>query len=126
MIRFDTSELSSLGRELITVSAKAAPAAVSLVEDSAREVRDMWKSNATSTAGSHGRHYPNAITHEIHLNGLTIEGEIGPDSALPQGGMSFEYGSVNQPPHLDGQRAADVGEPMFARRMESLFGVIGL
>jgi hypothetical protein len=27
---------------------------------------------------------------------------------MPQGGMSFEFGSRNQPPHLDLNRSADI------------------
>jgi hypothetical protein len=38
-------------------------------------------------------------------------GEYGPDIARPQGGMSFEYGSRNQPPHLDLARSADLIGP---------------
>jgi hypothetical protein len=36
---------------------------------------------------------------------------------MPQGGMSFEYGSRNQPPHLDGLHALDTIGP----RVESMF-----
>ena len=72
--------------------------------------------NATATAGTHGKHYPKSITAERTLSIGSIGVEVGPDSGMPQGGMGpgFEYGSVNQPPHLDGNKAADVHEPQFA------------
>lgn len=61
------------------------------------------KASAKRTSGAHGKHYPNAFSAEM-TGPLT--GEYGPDAGKPQGGMSFENGSRNQPPHRDLARTA--------------------
>ena len=65
-----------------------------------------WAQIATGTAGKHGKHYPKAITSEAKL-GASINVETGPETGKDQGGMGpgFEFGSKNQPPHLDGLNA---------------------
>lgn len=83
----------------------------------AREARD----NARSTAGAHGVHYPKAMTSEMTYEGYgLIAGEWGPDVAFPQGGMSFEHGSRNQPAHLDVARSADTVVPAFHGEMSRI------
>lgn len=71
----------------------------------------LAKANAKRTAGSHGKLYPRAFSAE--MTGL-LSGEYGPDASMPQGDMSFEYGSRNQAPHLDLNRSADIIGPKFA------------
>lgn len=82
-----------------------------VVERNTNEGRDRAKSNARRTARRHGKHYPKSITSE-RLSLLSWE--YGPDSAMPQGGMSFEHGSRNQPPHLDMAKSADIVGPKLA------------
>lgn len=74
------------------------------VDDSAAALQRDWRSNARKTARRHGKHYPSSITHDLTMHEGSVSADIGPDRALPQGGMGqgFEYGSVNQPPHMDG------------------------
>lgn len=81
-----------------------------------------WRKNAEVTSGKHGRHYPKAITSEPKVAwGIHIE--TGPESRRKQGGMGpgFEFGSENQPPHLDGLRALD---PASKRLEEAAAAVI--
>lgn len=70
--------------------------------------------HAKRTAGAHGKHYHKAFSWE--MTG-PLSGEYGPDIAKPQGGMSFERGSRNQPPHLDIARSADAIGPAFAKKV---------
>jgi hypothetical protein len=49
-----------------------------------------------------------------------IQGEYGPDIAHPQGGMSFEGGSRNQPPHNDLAKSADLIGPAFQGEVHRL------
>ncbi|SEN86737.1 hypothetical protein [Nonomuraea pusilla] len=101
----DASDLDSLRRDLVGAAAQARAEAPEVVREEAAQVRKEWRANARRTAGKHGKHYPNSITMESREGAAW---EIGPDSAYPQGGMGrgFEYGSVNQAPHLDGTKAA--------------------
>lgn len=93
------------------IPVKAVRGMIDIVQDNIDLGRDLSKSLARESAGTHGKHYPKAITSEMHggsgLFGNTYSGEWGPDSARPQGGMSFENGSRNQPPHNDLAQAAD-------------------
>jgi hypothetical protein len=80
---------------------------------------------AKESAGEHGKHYPNAITAEMgrDFNGYgtgIIQGEYGPDIAKPQGEMSFEGGSRNQPPHNDLAKSADLIGPAFQGEVSRL------
>ena len=74
------------------------------VDDSASALQRDWRSNARKTARRHGKRYPSSITHDVTIASGAVTSDIGPDSAMPQGGMGrgFEYGSVHQPPHMDG------------------------
>lgn len=85
-----------------------------------------WKANASATAGEHGVHYPSAITSEVRggLSGVTVE--AGPESGPPQGGMGrgFEFGSRNQPPHLDGLRAMPAAEARIEKAADSTIGYL--
>ncbi len=89
---------------------------MAVVQESGVDMRDEWRANATETAGEHGRWYPRSIN--VHRAGaLTVR--VGPDEGARQGGMSFEFGSRNQPPHLDGQRALDTLHKLIERRLEA-------
>lgn len=88
-----------------------------VVRTSAEAGQRYARSFAKRSAGRHGKHYPNSITAEP-LGPLAWE--YGPDASLPQGGMSFEHGSRNQPPHLDLAKSADIIGPRFARAVAKL------
>lgn len=95
-------------------------------------VRDGIKAGNTAavkfarrSAGAHGVHYPRAFSAEMHgdFSGFgtsVFSGEYGPDIGKPQGEMSFERGSRNQPPHLDLARSADIVGPLFAKKVRAL------
>ena len=114
--------VGDLARDLEQIAVRVKPNMREVVHDGIRVGRDLAKVNAKRTAGRHGKHYPKAITAEMHtglgLFGNTISGEYGPDASRPQGGMSFEHGSRNQPPHLDLARSADMVGPSFIRSVD--------
>ena len=119
MISWDLADLSGLVADFDAAPGKVARAARDVVEQTAIELRDEWRANARVTAGAHGKHYPRAI--DYRMGGFaSIYADVEPNEAKPQGGMSFEFGSINQPPHLDGQRALDTIAPRFMRRIESI------
>lgn len=112
MIRGDASEFKRLALEMRASAVAALPAARAGVQEGTALVRAAWVANARATSGSHGRHYPASITAETRTLATSALGDVGPDSSRPQGGMGrgFEFGSVNQPPHLDGAKALDANE----------------
>lgn len=118
--------VADLAADLAGIAKRVRPDMRAVVRDGLTVGRELAKGNARRTAGSHGKHYPRAITSEMHtglgLFGNTISGEYGPDIARPQGGMSFEFGSRNQPPHLDLARSADVVGPSFERSVDDQVG----
>ncbi|MGW4663182.1 hypothetical protein [Streptosporangium sandarakinum] len=118
----DASELLQFDEMLDDASRRAAEGAYPIVKEHALKLRDRWRENAKETAGRHGRHYPRSITAEQVFDRSAAEWEVGPDSALPQGGMGrgFEFGSINQPPHLDGAWATIETEPEFNAAVDNL------
>jgi hypothetical protein len=93
-----------------------------IVATGGEEIKNDWVANARISAGEHGVHYPDAIEANMRFGGFSAIAEIGPNPGKPQGGMSFEYGSVNQPPHLDGKRALDKNLPSIERKL-ALIGI---
>ena len=115
----DLSDMTALARDLEKVSAEVLPKIRPVFQEAADELKTKWRANAKATAPPHGKWYPYSITFETRMLAGAIEAEIGPDPSKKQGGMSFEFGSVNQPPHLDGQKAADVVVPHFGARIDA-------
>jgi hypothetical protein len=111
-----------LSADLTRAAAAMPKAARKVTEANGEHLRDLWRDNARQTAGHHGRRYPSSITAETVPTFGDAVVEVGPDTSKPQGGMGpgFEYGSVNQEPHLDGKRAADVIEPRYQADLEAL------
>ena len=99
----------------------------SVIREEAQEIQRTWRDDARVKAGKHGKHYPNSITFETRATGvLAVEAVVGPDPSRPQGGMSFEFGSKNQPPHLSGQKAAQEAEDRLEQRMNDWLDGVGL
>lgn len=120
-------EILDLARDL----GKAPAAVVSGVYEAYRGVgegfRDDWKRNVdASSPGGHLKHLPDAITTEMRTAGLTsIEVETGPESGRRQGrmGVGDEFGSQNQPPHLNGLRAMQTAEQRLERAADAAVGL---
>ena len=106
---------------------------VLFVKEGSRVLREIARDGgqtarriATRTAGRHGKHYPKAITWDRLVSrfsgfgGGSMKIEYGPDSSLPQGGMSFEEGSRKQRPHHDLANSLDLIRPRFQRDAEAL------
>lgn len=99
--------INLLERDARKIPAKAAKGFAQATRDTAREGNLIAKGFARESAGAHGKHYHRAFTAE-KTGRSPYQWEYGPDAARPQGGMSFETGSRNQPPHLDLARSQDV------------------
>lgn len=117
-VSYEANGLGALASEITAAAVDLGRAANTIVAETVEDVERDWRDNATQSAGEHGKHYPKAIKGEVLDDGLT--GEIEPDEGMPQGDMSFELGSSNQPPHLDGQRAWDTNAPRFIYRVGAL------
>ena len=81
------------------------PLAAAEVRDVAKNGNSAAKRSARQSSGRHGKHYPKAFSAERRT---PLTWEWGPDATMPQGDMSFERGSRNQPPHHDIAHAADI------------------
>lgn len=123
LFRGDASEFYELAGDMTKVGARAIPALRLAMGQAGHEFAAGWASNARETSGDHGKHYPNSIDAELvfDLGGVSVD--VGPNAAKKQGGMGrgFEFGSQNQPPHLDGLRAMDAAA---VRAEELVAGVI--
>lgn len=119
-------EVFDLARDFGSARAKVASGLFDAFKGAGEGFRDDWQHNARNTSGAHGKHYPNSITTEMRLGALTsIEVETGPESGRKQGSMGpgFEFGSVNQPPHLDGLQAMPLAERRLDRLADAAIGL---
>ena len=115
-MKYDAHELRELGHDLSEVGPKMVKPMRAVFQESGDLLASEWAKNATETSGVHGKHYPKSIDAELRASfGIVVD--VGPNTSKKQGSMGpgFEYGSVNQPPHLDGQRAADKVGPLIER-----------
>lgn len=116
-----THSLDGLFADMSGIPRKAATGVAKAVRDNARAGNRLAQANASRTARKHGKYYPRTITAERIS---PFAWEYGPDAdkvvvgktgSLRPGRMSFEYGSRNQPPHLDLTKSLDVQGPLFAK-----------
>jgi len=121
MTEFDVTELVRLEHDLDGI-VRPLRRVAGVVDKGAVNIKGDWRDNARITARAHGRHYPDAIDYDSGWIRDGYEAQIGPRMDRPQGSMGegFEYGSVNQPPHLDGNRAADREAPRFEQALADL------
>lgn len=118
------SEIRQLAVDLSEVTAKMVVPMRTVFKESGDLLAQEWANNARATSGVHGKHYPNSIDAELVLSvggGFGIAVDVGPNSDKRQGAMGrgFEFGSRNQPPHLDGLKAVDKLEPLVEKAIES-------
>ena len=114
------SDLDRLAADLGAAADGVHRKAREVVERNATELRDQWRDNVRVTGRRHAVHYLKAVTAEQIPAADGIAWEVGPDSSMKQGAMSFEFGSSNQPPHLDGMRAAVQQEPKFIKDLKEI------
>ena len=119
-------EVFGLARDFDRASGKVASALYDTFKAQGEAFADDWADNARATSGAHGVHYPDSITSEPKLALGGIEVEAGPETGRPQGGMGpgFEFGSVNQPPHLDGLTAMGPAETRLEKAADSTIGFL--
>ena len=126
ILRFDRRGLDALAVDLPKHGTEAQKVIATILGDGATKLRDTWKRNAKETSGKHGKRYPDSI-EVVRVVSTDLVYDIGPNPAKPQGGMSFEDGSVNQPPHNDGKKAADEIIPLIEGRIATAaFHMFGL
>lgn len=120
------SEVFGLAREFDVAAGEIPRALYDTFKAEGEHFAEDWADIARGTAGEHGKHYPDSITSEPKFALTHIEVEAGPETALPQGGMGpgFEFGSMNQPPHLDGLSAMGPAESRLEKAADSTIGFL--
>lgn len=124
MLRGDASEVYRLAGDLSMVGARAVPALRGVMAQAGEGLAREWAANARETSGTHGRHYPNSIDSELVFDVGGVSVDVGPNRSKKQGSMGrgFEFGSRNQPPHLDGLRALDGFQRRAERMVDAAIG----
>jgi hypothetical protein len=107
-----TKTTDDLERDLRGIPVEARQRFTRTVRRNTEQGNRLAANFARVSAGKHGKHYHKAFSGEMVT---PLIGEYGPDASMPQGGMSFEFGSRNQPPHLDLAKSADIQGPQFAK-----------
>lgn len=119
-------EFYEMAADLSQVGAKTVPAVRGVMNEVGKAFADEWAANARETSGVHGKHYPDSIDSELSFSIRGIAVDVGPNAAKRQGpmGRGFEFGSRNQPPHLDGLRALDGIQVRAERMVDSAIGYL--
>lgn len=117
MIVVDVTDLEQLGAHLGRSQWRLSALAPAVMAEVGLELQNAWRANAKATAGKHGKWYPSSIKAKPD-GPLAVK--VGPTPGMRQASMSFEFGSSNQPPHLDGQRALDATLPTLKAKVEAL------
>lgn len=120
-----THTLDGLERDFRRIPPAAKKDMREVTRTAARLGNEEAKRFAQRSAGEHGKHYHRAFTWEGRgslFGGAGYSAEYGPVVGRPQGGMSFEGGSRNQPPHNDLAKSADFIGPVFAKEVGDRIG----
>lgn len=122
----DATEVYKLAGDLSKVGARATLALRGPMAAAGDAFAEEWRKNAVETSGEHGRFYPDSISAGLVFDAGGISVDVGPDTSKKQGrmGKGFEFGSKNQPPHLDGSRALDLIAPRVERIIDASIGVL--
>lgn len=107
-----THGIDDLANDLAAIPVKAARSLAGTVRKNAVEGNRTAARFAKESAGKHGKLYHRAFEAEAIT---PLSWEYGPLADRPQGGMSFEFGSRNQRPHLDLARSLDIIGPQFQK-----------
>lgn len=138
-IEFDDRELKALALDLGDgISKDVRDRVKDVMKQGASDLKKKWQANAKESAGAHGHLYPYSIDFDQVTGARSaggqfsrdLEFEVGPNEEkrvngrgsgvggfVGKAGAGYEFGSANQPPHLDGQRAADDIVPLLERRI---------
>lgn len=124
LFRSDVDDFREAAADLSRIAAKAVPQARVTMGQLGEAFADEWRANARETSGEHGKHYPDSIDAGLAFTVSSVAVDVGPNRLKKQGAMGrgFEFGSENQPPHLDGLRAMTLMEPRITRALDATIG----
>ena len=114
-------EIFELANDFGKASAQTAGALYDVFKQGGEDFAKAWQANARETSGTHGKFYPDSISSETRI-AFGISVETGPETGKKQGrmGRGFEFGSENQPPHLDGLRALAPADVKLSRLADNV------
>nr|WP_119589186.1 hypothetical protein [Streptomyces scabiei] len=126
-INANTRQLDELARVFRANGARAQVQARAVVARGALNVKNAWRANATASSGRHARLYPASISYDMRPHPTGASAEIGPDKGRPQGSLGnlLEFGSVNNPPHMDGARALAAEAAAFTLHVAAIGAQMG-
>lgn len=118
------TSFDQMAAELAKAAARMVPEMRDAFSDAAKETRKGWRANIRAVAPHHLPHAPSAITYETRVTMASVEAEVGAEEGRIQANLVLgnEFGSVNQPPHLSGQKAALPADAELKRRADSIIG----
>lgn len=113
-------ETERLAADLADAPLRLAADIVPVVSRGALNIKNDWRDRLSGLP--HLPHLPDAITYDLDVKLGRISAEVGPDKSRRQGplGSIAEFGSVNNPPRLDGQHALDAETPKYFAAVEAV------
>jgi hypothetical protein len=126
VIRANATPIYKVAGDLSQIGFRTVPALRGSMAAVGEAFAEEWRRNARETSGMHGKWYPDSIDSELAFSITNVTVEAGPNTAKRQGkmGPGFEFGSENQPPHLDGLRALDGMQPRVEAIIDATMGFV--
>ncbi|NUP36020.1 MAG: hypothetical protein HOY76_03095 [Streptomyces sp.] len=126
-INANTRQLDELAAVFRVNAVRAQVQARAVVARGALNVKNGWRANAVASSGRHARMYPASISYDMRPHPTGASAEIGPDKGRPQGALGnlLEFGSVNNPPHMDGARALAAEAAAFTLHVAAIGAQMG-
>lgn len=119
-------EFAALARDFVEGGAKVGGAVYDAFKAGGEAFAADWRHNAEQTSGEHGKKYPPTIDSETRLAfGVTVT--TGPNPVKGRAalaGRGYEFGSENQPPHLDGLHALPLAEKRLDKLTDAAIGFV--
>lgn len=114
-MKWDTSELDGLVKDLGKVPGKAVPVLTGVMKQSSGRVRDQLRADAQGIG--HAPHFPKSITDEMKPGLGVIGAEVGPDKDLRQGALGniLYFGTAKNAAVLDINGPLDREEPKLSK-----------
>ncbi|GFH34292.1 hypothetical protein [Streptomyces pacificus] len=126
-INANTRQLDALASVFRVNGVRAQIQVRAVVARGALNVKNGWRANAAATAGRHARLYPSSVSYDMKPHPTGAAAEIGPDKSRPQGALGnlLEFGSVKNPPHMDGARALAAEAAEFTAHVAAIGAQMG-
>lgn len=108
----DDTQLLRLADDFGEVPERVMDALLDEAQAAAKDGKQAWRQHAKRTSGRHGKRYPSSLRTRTDSGVDWVASEVWSVNPAVRG---YEFGSRNQPPHLDATKAYPATAERFAK-----------